>query len=47
MSDIFYSDRIEVRTGELPFEVEFDGDPAGLTPCIIRPAEEPLRLICV
>jgi diacylglycerol kinase family enzyme len=36
--------RIEI-TGDTPLEVEFDGDPAGFSPCTITTAPDPLELI--
>jgi diacylglycerol kinase family enzyme len=39
-----YGSRIEI-VGQIPIEVEFDGDPAGYCPCAISTADDPLELI--
>lgn len=41
-----YSGNISIRSMNKETEVEFDGDPAGFTPCRIQAAADPLNLIC-
>lgn len=43
--EVMNSADININTGKEIIPVEFDGDPAGFTPCSIRPAHSPLRLI--
>ncbi|PKM89527.1 MAG: diacylglycerol kinase [Firmicutes bacterium HGW-Firmicutes-12] len=43
---LLYAEVIEVCGNPKNAEVEFDGDPRGLLPCMIEAAREPLELIC-
>jgi len=40
-----YSENLSIRSAQGTVEVEFDGDPAGFTPCTITAATAPLKLI--
>lgn len=43
--EVIYAKNLSIGSKSSETQVEFDGDPAGFTPCDIRVAEEPLRLI--
>jgi diacylglycerol kinase (ATP) len=43
--EVMNSTGIKISSGKDIIPVEFDGDPAGFTPCSIRAAHSPLRLI--
>lgn len=43
---ISYCDKIEVLKNNKNPEIEFDGDPSGYLPCMIKEAEDNLDLIC-
>jgi len=43
--EVFFSDQLKINSGKAGIAVEFDGDPAGFSPCLIRLAENQLKLI--
>jgi diacylglycerol kinase (ATP) len=43
--EVVYTKNVSIKANNMATQVEFDGDPAGFTPCAIQAAAEPLRLI--
>jgi diacylglycerol kinase (ATP) len=43
--EVVYTKNVSIESKSLATQVEFDGDPAGFTPCDIRAAAETLKLI--